>query len=93
MALTRIGTGSKMILTGDVTQIDLSKETDSGLQKCASILKNVDDIATISLTNRDVVRCKIVKDIVKGSESPGKDPEAGSSADKPVIGKPGQNFQ
>ena len=68
MALTRIGVGSKMILTGDVTQIDLSKETDSGLQKCASILKNVDDIATISLTNRDVVRCKIVKDIVKAFE-------------------------
>lgn len=68
MALTRIGVGSKMILTGDVTQIDLSKETDSGLQKCAAILKNVDDIATISLTNRDVVRCKIVKDIVKAFE-------------------------
>lgn len=68
MALTRIGTGSKMILTGDITQIDLSKEMDSGLQKCASILKNVDDIATISLTNRDVVRCKIVKDIVKAFE-------------------------
>lgn len=68
MALTRIGVGSKMILTGDVTQIDLSKETDSGLQKCASILKNVEDIATISLTNRDVVRCKIVKDIVKAFE-------------------------
>ena len=51
-----------------ITQIDLSKETDSGLQKCASILKNVDDIATISLTNRDVVRCKIVKDIVKAFE-------------------------
>ena len=79
-----------MILTGDVTQIDLSKETDSGLQKCASILKNVDDIATISLTNRDVVRCKIVKDIVKAFEkeeakATGKDPEAGSSTDKPVI--------
>ena len=67
MALTRIGVGSKMILTGDVTQIDLSKDR-SGLQKCASILKNVDDIATISLTNRDVVRCKIVKDIVKAFE-------------------------
>ena len=82
MALTRIGTGSKMILTGDVTQIDLSKETDSGLQKCASNFENVDDIATISLTNRDVVRCKIVKDIVKafekeGSESPGKRPRSG----------------
>ena len=38
------------------------------LQQCASILKNVDDIATISLTNRDVVRCKIVKDIVKAFE-------------------------
>ena len=70
-----------MILTGDVTQIDLSKETDSGLQKCASILKNVDDIATISLTNRDVVRCKIVKDIVKAFEKeeakPRKRPRSG----------------
>ena len=93
MALTRIGVGSKMILTGDVTQIDLSKETDSGLQKCASILKNVDDIATISLTNRDVVRCKIVKDIVKAFEkeeakAAEKTPEAGSSKEWKILSVP-----
>ena len=98
MALTRIGTGSKMILTGDVTQIDLSKETDSGLQKCASILKNVDDIATISLTNRDVVRCKIVKDIVKAFEkeeakAQEKTQKRAARRTKPLIGNPGQNFQ
>ena len=68
MALTRIGVGSKMILTGDVTQIDLADNNESGLQKCANILKNVDDIANITLNNRDVVRCKIVKDIVKAFE-------------------------
>ena len=89
MALTRIGVGSKMILTGDVTQIDLSKETDSGLQKCASILKNVDDIATISLTNRDVVRCKIVKDIVKAFEK--EEAKAAEKTQKRAVRRSGRS--
>ena len=68
MALTRLGEGSKMVLTGDVTQIDLPKSADSGLEKCASILSNIEGISTMRLNNRDVVRNKIVKDIVKAFE-------------------------
>ena len=68
MALTRLGEGSKMVLTGDVTQIDLPKGTESGLEKCASILSAVDDVAIVRLRNRDVVRSKLVKDIVAAFE-------------------------
>ncbi|MBQ6539796.1 MAG: PhoH family protein [Oscillospiraceae bacterium] len=68
MALTRLGEGSKMVLTGDVTQIDLPRSADSGLEKCASILSSVEGIGIMRLSNRDVVRNKIVKDIVKAFE-------------------------
>lgn len=68
MALTRLGEGSKMVLTGDVTQIDLPKKQDSGLEKCANILSSIDDIGIVRLQNRDVVRNKIVRDIVKAFE-------------------------
>lgn len=68
MALTRLGEGSKMVLTGDVTQIDLPHKGDSGLEKCAAILHGIEDIAVMRLSNRDVVRNKIVKDIVKAFE-------------------------
>ncbi len=68
MILTRLGEGSKMVLTGDVTQIDLPKVGDSGLEKCASILSSIEGIAVMRLNNRDVVRNKIVKDIVKAFE-------------------------
>jgi len=68
MALTRLGEGSKMVLTGDVTQIDLPHKSDSGLEKCASIVGGIDGISVIRLNNRDVVRNKIVKDIVKAFE-------------------------
>ncbi len=68
MALTRLGEDSRMVLTGDVTQIDLPKVSDSGLTRCAEILRGVEGIGVIHLTNRDVVRNKIVKDIVKAFE-------------------------
>lgn len=68
MALTRLGENSKMVLTGDVTQIDLPRKNDSGLEKCASILKSVEGIGIMRLDNRDVVRNKLVKDIVKAFE-------------------------
>ena len=68
MMLTRLGEGSKMVLTGDVTQIDLPRDRESGLEKCAEILKGIDDIAVIHLNNRDVVRHKLVKEIVKAFE-------------------------
>ena len=67
-ALTRLGEGSKMVLTGDVTQIDLPKTTTSGLQKVASILKSVEGVSVVRLNNRDVVRNKIVRDIIKAFE-------------------------
>ncbi|MBQ1237345.1 MAG: PhoH family protein [Oscillospiraceae bacterium] len=68
MALTRLGEGSKMVLTGDVTQIDLPRKDDSGLEKCASILSGIEGIAIVRLNNRDVVRNQLVKDIVKAFE-------------------------
>ncbi|MCI8514798.1 MAG: AAA family ATPase [Lachnospiraceae bacterium] len=68
MALTRLGEGSKMVLTGDVTQIDLPHKTDSGLERCAAIVGAIDGVSVVRLNNRDVVRNKIVKDIVKAFE-------------------------
>ena len=68
MVLTRFGEGSKVILTGDITQIDLPKETGSGLKKCADMLKGIDDIAVVYLTNKDVVRHQLVKRIIKAFE-------------------------
>ena len=68
MALTRLGEGSKIILTGDITQIDLPRGVDSGLERCAELLNGIDDIAVIRLNNRDVVRHKLVRDIVKAFE-------------------------
>ncbi len=68
MALTRLGEDSRMILTGDITQIDLPRKADSGLERAAEILKTVDGVGIIRLTNRDVVRNRIVKDIVKAFE-------------------------
>ena len=57
-----------MILTGDVTQIDLPRSVDSGLERCAEILGGIEGIAVVRLNNRDVVRNKIVRDIVKAFE-------------------------
>lgn len=68
MALTRLGEDSKMILTGDITQIDLPRSTDSGLEKCAAILNGIEGIAVMRLSNRDVVRHKLVREIVKAFE-------------------------
>lgn len=68
MALTRLGEGSKIILTGDVTQIDLPRQSNSGLERCASLLKGIDGIAIIHLNNRDVVRHRLVREIVKAFE-------------------------
>ncbi len=68
MVLTRFGENSKVVLTGDITQIDLPREQSSGLARCAKILSGIDGIEVIHLTNRDVVRHRLVKDIVKAFE-------------------------
>ena len=62
--LTRLGVNSKAIITGDVTQIDLPMKTDSGLIQVVKILKGIDGIGFVKLTESDVVRHKLVKDII-----------------------------
>lgn len=64
MFLTRLGFRSKMVITGDITQIDLPDGKKSGLKKVLTILKNIDDIAMCKFSQKDVVRHKLVQDIV-----------------------------
>lgn len=68
MFLTRLGFGSKMVITGDITQIDLPAGKRSGLKEVLQILKGIDDIAQIRFSEKDVVRHKLVQDIVKAYE-------------------------
>ena len=68
MFLTRLGFNSKMIITGDITQIDLPDGKRSGLVEATKILKNVEDIKTIHFSEKDVVRHKLVQDIIKAYE-------------------------
>ena len=68
MFLTRLGFNSKMVITGDVTQIDLPDSKHSGLVEATKILKNVDDISVVRFSEKDVVRHKLVQDIVKAYE-------------------------
>ncbi len=65
MFLTRLGFNSKMIITGDVTQIDLPSGKRSGLKEAVRILRNIDDIAIFRFTEKDVVRHKLVMDIIR----------------------------
>ena len=65
MFLTRLGFGSKMVVTGDVTQMDLPSGAKSGLKVIRDILSDIDDIAFIELSSQDVVRNSLVGDIVE----------------------------
>jgi phosphate starvation-inducible PhoH-like protein len=68
MFLTRLGVNSKAIITGDITQIDLPAKQISGLVQIQDILKNIDGVAFIYLDKKDVVRHKLVKDIIHAYE-------------------------
>ena len=68
MFLTRLGFGSKMVVTGDVTQVDLPNGAKSGLRVISDILQGIDDIAFLELTAEDVVRHRLIGDIVKAYE-------------------------
>ncbi|MCJ7855879.1 PhoH family protein [Lachnospiraceae bacterium NSJ-143] len=68
MFLTRIGYGSKAVITGDITQIDLSDGKRSGLNEAADILRGIEGIDIITLTNRDVVRHPLVQKIILAYE-------------------------
>jgi len=68
MFLTRLGFNSKMVITGDITQIDLPSGSRSGLKECIKVLRNINDIAQVTFSEKDVVRHKLVQDIIKAYE-------------------------
>ncbi|SCX93929.1 PhoH family protein [Alkaliphilus peptidifermentans] len=68
MFLTRLGFGSKAVVTGDITQIDLPAGKSSGLKNAAEVLKNVEDIGMVHLSDKDVVRHPLVQKIIKAYE-------------------------
>ena len=68
MFLTRLGNDSRMVITGDITQIDLPDARKSGLVEAMKILKGIDDIDIHRFTEKDVVRHKLVQDIIKAYE-------------------------
>jgi phosphate starvation-inducible PhoH-like protein len=76
MFLTRMGVSSKFIMTGDTTQIDLPRKNDCGLLQAMRILSGIEGISIIKFDERDIVRHKLVKRIVRAyeNEENGKDP-------------------
>ena len=68
MFLTRLGFGSKIVITGDITQIDLPADKVSGLREAMRVLKGVEDIEICRLTESDVVRHVLVQRIIKAYE-------------------------
>jgi len=65
MLLTRFGFGSRVVVTGDITQIDLGRDKTSGLKQVISILKNIEGIDFVYLNDRDVVRHRLVMEIIR----------------------------
>lgn len=84
MFLTRLGFGSKIVITGDVTQIDLPGDKVSGLKDALRVLEGVNDIAICKLTSADVVRHSLVQEIINAYEKAEK---------KKEVAKPTQQFQ
>ena len=85
MFLTRLGFNSKAVITGDITQIDLPRETKSGLVEAVKILKNINDIDVHYFTDRDIVRHKLVQKIIlayEKYESAGKPAFSGADRKK-----------
>ncbi len=78
MFLTRMGPESKMIVTGDRSQVDLPRGQSSGLKEAVKILDNVKGIAIIELTEKDVVRHRLVKDIIEAYNTLSGSPDGSS---------------
>ena len=74
MFLTRLGFGSKIVITGDITQIDLPPDKTSGLKDAVRVLEGISDIAIINLTSADVVRNELVSKIIESYEKREKKP-------------------
>ena len=85
MFLTRLGFGSKAVVTGDITQIDLPTGRMSGLVEALKIVKNIDGIAMVYFDEKDVVRHKLVQQIVKAYEaySNGTSPRGPTGSGRP----------
>jgi len=77
MFLTRLGFGSKAVITGDITQIDLPKGKSSGLKQVANILKDIKGIDFVYLTKKDVVRHQLVQKIIEAYDKYDKGTETG----------------
>jgi Phosphate starvation-inducible protein PhoH, predicted ATPase len=90
MFLTRIGFGSKVVITGDVTQIDLPADKVSGLKEVVSILRNIEDIEICRLTGEDIVRHVLVQRIVAAYERFEKTrrPENNDNTNKSNVRRP-----
>ena len=84
MFLTRLGFGSKIVITGDITQIDLPDDKVSGLKDAVRVLDGVKDIAICRLTSADVVRHALVQEIINAYEK---------AAHKPQVNKPSSHFK
>ncbi len=84
MFLTRLGFGSKIVITGDVTQIDLPDDKVSGLKDAVRVLEDVKDIAICRLTSADVVRHALVQQIINAYEK---------AAQKQQVKKPSHNYK
>ncbi|MBR3978856.1 MAG: PhoH family protein [Oscillospiraceae bacterium] len=84
MFLTRLGFGSKIVITGDVTQIDLPSDKTSGLKDAISVLENVKDISICRLTSADVVRHALVQEIINAYEKAEKKREIKKPDGKPI---------
>jgi phosphate starvation-inducible PhoH-like protein len=76
MFLTRLGLNSQVVITGDKTQIDLPRKEDSGLLQVEAILRGIEGIEFIYLDDTDVVRHRLVKDIIRAYA--GSEQEVGS---------------
>ena len=84
MFLTRLGVGSKIVITGDITQIDLPDDKTSGLKDAVRVLDGIKDIAICRLTAADVVRHALVQEIINAYEK---------ASQKPDFKKPNPNFK
>jgi len=91
MFLTRLGFGSKIVVTGDITQVDLPGSTTSGLRVVREILQNVEDVHFAALSSADVVRHQLVGEIVDAYARWDADRE--SQQGQPVQAAPGRNAQ
>ncbi|HIC04869.1 MAG TPA: PhoH family protein [Nitrospirales bacterium] len=85
MLLTRLGFNSKLVVTGDVTQIDLPRDRDSGLEEIREILADIEGIEFVHFSEQDVVRHRLVKDIIKAYDRHGRNTQKtrGARHEKP----------